>query len=310
MKRSGSDYWKLYHLDFWEDPDVLPLSEGEAGIYLYLLGVQAQQGALPGSKEALDAIGRRFRSWSKAWPKLEKFFPLDADGLRRNARQTFELAEVDAKRAKASDRKSRFRASRRGVSTGTGRGQDADVPSMSRPRGEETREEKRRPVPTEQEAPPPATPPSPRAPRAPSGVVQGIIAAWQAEFLAATGEAYVLHPGDAPAVAALAKRAGAVTPQDARTRARMLLGAQDAFWLTNRNLRTLATRWSDVASIPVADAARSRAKPGSQASGRSTPTAAETTKYLEELRATPLPEPEDRPSLSKMLKKSLRRDIA
>lgn len=116
-------------------------------------------------------------------------------------------------------------------------------------------------LPAEELAPPQAATPArkAKAPRAPSGPVQEIIAAWQAEYLAATGDVYVLHPGDAPAVAALVKRAP-ITASDARDRARLLLDAQDAFWITNRNLRTLATRWSDVASIPVADAARAAAK--------------------------------------------------
>lgn len=148
MKRTGSDYWKLYHDDFWDDPDVLPLSEGEAGIYVYLLGIQAKHGYLPGSDGALDAIGRRFKTWPKVWPKLQKFFPIEEDGHRRNPRQAFELSEIDAKREKATDRKSRYRASKRQLSTGTGtgqgRGRDGDVPQVSHDRGEERREEEKR----------------------------------------------------------------------------------------------------------------------------------------------------------------------
>lgn len=161
MKRSGSDYWKLYHDDFWDDEEVLPLNEAECGIYLYLLGLQAKHGSLPGSQAALDAIGRRFRSWPKAWPKLAKFFPIGDDGMRRNPRQAFENAETDEKRSKESDRKSRYRASKQGLSRGTGRGQDADVPSMSRLRGEERREEEKREESQNSPLPPPEGEPHP-----------------------------------------------------------------------------------------------------------------------------------------------------
>lgn len=157
MKRSGSDYWKLYHDDFFDDERVLPLSAAEVGIYLWLLGLQAKHGSLPGSDAALAAMGRRWgRDWGKAWPKLAKFFPINDSGNRENHRQAFELSEVDASRSKETSRKTRWRDRKRALSTGTsagqGRGQDGDGDALSRLRGEEIREEETRSSPP---SPPP-----------------------------------------------------------------------------------------------------------------------------------------------------------
>lgn len=224
MKRSGSDYWKLYHDDFFDDELVLPLSAAEVGIYLWLLGLQAKHGSLPGSDAALAAMGRRWgRDWGKAWPKLAKFFPTNDSGNRENPRQAFELSEVDASRSKQTSRKARWRDQKRALSTGTsagqGRGQDWDGDALSRTRGEERREEERREEETRQDMPPAeASANKSRAPkrqkpkteRAPAtGPEAEIIQAFEAAFLAKRKATYAFEGGkDGSAVKRLLAFAG------------------------------------------------------------------------------------------------------
>lgn len=109
-----------------------------------------------------------------------------------------------------------------------------------------------------------------KAPRAPSGPVQELIALWNQLFreevfddTGAPVEYGPLHAADGPAVARLVKqRSGEVKdPALVRRRILALLRSPDPFWMTNRNLRTLASRWTDIASIPLADHNKKAARP-------------------------------------------------
>ncbi len=147
MKRTGSDWWKLYHDDFWDDEHVLKLSAAQAGVYLFLLGLQAKHGKLPEDPESVALLCRRFwkrrTEWDALWAVLERFFPTsDALRARFNPRQAFELTEIEADRGKETGRKARWRASQAGLSRDCPGGTNADVPVERR--GEEKRGDKKR----------------------------------------------------------------------------------------------------------------------------------------------------------------------
>lgn len=253
MKRSGSDYWPLYHDDFWDDPEVLALSEREQLAYLFLLGLQWKHGSLPASEDAIALMCRRFRGWPKLWQTLAKFFPSCTDGTRSNKRLAFEAEEIESKRANENSRKARWRTKKQGLSTSPSRG--TETRGHDARRGEEKRGEEKR---GEASA-------SARGKRAPSGRVQEFVAEWQEAYREHEGREYVMHAGDGPGVAAFEKRAKSVTVSEFRSTACALLECADLpnvdpFWVTNRNLRTLCSRWSDVAGIRVQTEARKRAK--------------------------------------------------
>lgn len=113
-------------------------------------------------------------------------------------------------------------------------------------------------------------PVEPKKPRAPSGPEQTFIATWTRLFVqevfdeTGTPVAYgKLHAGDGPAVARLARERPHEVQDLQLVERRMLalLRSQEAFWLTNRNLRTLCSRWTDIASIPIADHNRRASRP-------------------------------------------------
>ena len=107
MKRSGSDYWKKYHDDFWDSPDVLAMTPAEAAVFDFLLGLQNKYGSLPADPKSVAALCSRFPNFLRwYWPKLERLFPLDATGSHRaNPRQARETAQIDEKRAADAARK-------------------------------------------------------------------------------------------------------------------------------------------------------------------------------------------------------------
>lgn len=142
MKRTASDYWPLYHDDFWDDPEVLALSEREQLAYLFLLGLQWKHGSLPGSDAQLALMCRRFRGWPKLWQTLAKFFPSCTDGTRSNNRLAFELEEIENRRAKSSDRKARWRTKKQGLSTSPSHG--TETQGNAARRGEEKKREETR----------------------------------------------------------------------------------------------------------------------------------------------------------------------
>lgn len=113
-------------------------------------------------------------------------------------------------------------------------------------------------------------PVEPKKPRAPSGPEQTFIATWTRLFVqevfdeTGTPVAYgKLHAGDGPAVARLVRERPHEVQDLHLVERRMLalLRSQEAFWLTNRNLRTLCSRWTDIASIPIADHNRRASRP-------------------------------------------------
>lgn len=150
MKRTGSDWWKLYHDDFWDDEHVLKLSAAQAGVYLFLLGLQAKHGKLPEDPESVALLCRRFwkrrTEWDALWAVLARFFPTsDTLRARFNPRQAFELTEIEADRGKETGRKARWRASQAGLSRDCPGGTNADVPGERRGEEKEKRPEERRP---------------------------------------------------------------------------------------------------------------------------------------------------------------------
>lgn len=268
MKRSGSDYWKLYHDDFFDDERVLPLSAAEVGIYLWLLGLQAKHGSLPGSDAALAAMGRRWgRDWGKAWPKLAKFFPINDSGNRENPRQAFELSEVDASRSKETGRKARWRKLQKELSTGTsagqGRGQDGDGDALSRTRGEERREDETRREETRGEETDGQSPslsraqraePKPRVSAEPSNSATRLISDfWCDRFLKIRGAKYVWQGGkDGALLARLLKATGGDVAEIQRRAERFLT---DPFWSEKADWSKFCSQYNAMAGNgkPVED---------------------------------------------------------
>lgn len=132
------------------------------------------------------------------------------------------------------------------LESGSGSGSGADHPNGAPP-------------------PKPKEPPKPPTPRKPSGAVQTFIALWlklfREEVFDAAGspvEYGALSEGDGAGVARLCRSRPKEVEDLELVERRMLalLRSPDPFWLTNRNLRTLCSRWTDVASLPIAEANR------------------------------------------------------
>lgn len=60
-----------------------------------------------------------------------------------------------------------------------------------------------------------------------------------------------MHPADGGAVQALVREFPTLTLDQFQRRATALLRTRDRFWFTNRTLRVLCSRWSDIASLEV-----------------------------------------------------------
>ncbi len=250
-----SPAFQFYPGDYLSDRNVVAMTMEERGVHLTLLCSQWIDGPLPADPAKLARLVHLTpEAFARVWPAVSPCFDVLGEGTIANGRMERERA------FQAEGRERRIEASK--IATEARLAKECD---SNRARIEHESSPPLSPTPDTRSPTPQALPPTPetlspakksRAPRAPSGAVQEIIAAWQEEFRAHEGEPYVLAPGDASNVAALVKRAPTVTAQDARTRAQTLLRATDAFWLTNRNLRTLATRWSDIPSIPASEAAK------------------------------------------------------
>jgi len=115
--------------------------------------------------------------------------------------------------------------------------------------------------------------PKPPAPRKPSGAVQTFIALWlklfREEVFDAAGspvEYGALSEGDGAGVARLCRSRPKEVEDLELVERRMLalLRSSDPFWLTNRNLRTLCSRWTDIASLPIAEANRTTPRFGNE----------------------------------------------
>lgn len=222
MKRSGSDYWKKYHDDFWDDPDVLRMTPAQAGVYDFLLGIQAKHGKLPVDPRSIAALCARFPNFIRwYWPVLEKHFPIAhreeceaaATGLRcacdlgrRNPRQAREVDAIDARRGDDAAKKRLERANKAGC--------PKDIPPPEKRREEEIREEE-----TRQDMPPAEASANksrspkrqkPKTERAPAtGPEAEIIQAFEAAFLAKRKATYAFEGGkDGSAVKRLLAFAG------------------------------------------------------------------------------------------------------
>lgn len=236
LKRSGSDYWPLYHDDFWDDPIVLAMGEREQLAYLFLLGLQWKHGGLPASDKALSVMCSRFYAWPKLWRSLAHLFPkCEQSGLRVNARLRFEASEVDAKRLGSSSRKARWRAQKRGLSQECPMGQVQGVPPLRR--GEEKRGEE--------------TSPSEKADRAPratprklaTGPEAEVVRAFEAVFLERLGTAYQ-HQGakDGAAVKALL---GFTAGDPAKVVERIPVFFADAWRRERASLAMFRAKWNE-----------------------------------------------------------------
>lgn len=137
MKRSGSDYWPLYHDDFWGDPEVLKLNANGKALYLFLLGLQWKYGSIPADPRPLiyGFAPGELRLLSRV---LDAHFALNIDGTRTNHRLRMEMDRVEENRAGARSRAEKSR----------------DV--RARNRTEERRGEEKRVEEVEEATPPPA----------------------------------------------------------------------------------------------------------------------------------------------------------
>lgn len=139
MKRSGSDYWALHHDDFWDAEEVLRMKPAVKAAFLFLLGLQAKHGSLPVDPRTIAALAAphfpNFLRWY--WPTLEQHFPIEVrDGVdqgRRNPRQARETDSIDARRGDDAAKKRLQRAKKATC--------PEDVPPREERRGEERREE-------------------------------------------------------------------------------------------------------------------------------------------------------------------------
>lgn len=115
-KRSGSDWWKFHHDDFWDSEFVMEAADSAALAYVFLLGMQSKHGGLPGKDSAvLLMLGRRWgpKQARAIWETLGPRFPLCEDGKRRDARQHRDVLATDRQRELSRKRKERERAKKR-----------------------------------------------------------------------------------------------------------------------------------------------------------------------------------------------------
>lgn len=274
MKRSGSDWWKLYHDDFWESEVVLLAEPDVAAVYLFLLGIQAKHGELPGDVRAVRALCSRFSDelWARAWAVLESCFPLTGDGSRANTRQASLLSEVDRERSLA---RARQRAARKERERGPlSRARHANVTprrhadvTLER-RGEERRGEI--PSPPERGSAPVADAPAPQAepvnghatataspPKPPRAVPDTphhqTIDRWCKAYREAVGEDYVVQAKDAAAVKTMLR---SHTPDRILEQAQRLLYCESAFHAEHRTLAWLSAKWNEIGQLAHANSLR------------------------------------------------------
>jgi hypothetical protein len=185
MKRACSDWWRCPHDEVWDSGDILPLdvTEGEAGVFFYLIGIQAKFGHLPADDDAVAMICRRFRNFRRVWIRVSEWFPLvstEAGTRRQCAWMRAEQARLDSKRAGDAGRKRDSRGQEAPLSDGvTARGEER--------RGEEKRGEEKRDI----SIPRGKRGSTPRKP--PSGDHADLIAHWCAEWERTRGDAYAVN---------------------------------------------------------------------------------------------------------------------
>lgn len=89
---SGKDWLPFYPAAFWEDEDVVALSNEAVGLYLWLLCRQWNHYSLPQEPGKLRALCPRWAStWDALWAEVEHLFGVEADGRRRNPRMKVEV---------------------------------------------------------------------------------------------------------------------------------------------------------------------------------------------------------------------------
>ncbi len=107
----------------WYSGDFMSSTRGWSvtarGVYRELLDSSWDIGGLPAEPAKLRAlIGATPAEWSKAWPLVEPKFPIDADGLRRNARleqHRGRALQISSERAKAGRLGGHSKAARNGA---------------------------------------------------------------------------------------------------------------------------------------------------------------------------------------------------
>ena len=96
-------YYKMWVKDFETNEAVRGMNLKEAGLFVFALNHAWVNDGLPQEPTEIGRVLKLApRDLKECWPRVEKCFPVGADGRRRNPRQEHERSEAASKSEKAS----------------------------------------------------------------------------------------------------------------------------------------------------------------------------------------------------------------